>query len=72
MDEIRLEQVSRLLINMTYTITEVAYICGFNSILYFNRVFRSKHGCTPREFRQNYPAMRVFAQELYQITYLDS
>ncbi|ARK12514.1 AraC family transcriptional regulator [Fibrivirga algicola] len=60
LNEIRLGQASRLLIDTTNTITEVAYKCGFNNISYFNRVFRSKNGCTPREFRQNYSGTRVF------------
>ena len=60
LNEIRLGQASRLLIDTTQTIAEVSYKCGFNNLSYFNRIFRSKNGCTPREFRQNYSGTRVF------------
>ena len=60
LNEIRLGQASRLLIDTTHTIAEVSYKCGFNNLSYFNRIFRAKNGCTPREFRQNYSGTRVF------------
>ncbi|KAA9357636.1 AraC family transcriptional regulator [Larkinella humicola] len=60
LNEIRLGHASRLLIDTTHTITEISYKCGFNNMSYFNRIFRRKNGCTPREFRQNYSGIRVF------------
>ena len=60
LNEIRLGQAARLLIDTTHTIAEVSYKCGFNNLSYFNRIFRAKNGCTPREFRQNYSGTRVF------------
>ena len=52
--ELRLGHASRLLIDTTQTVCEVAYNCGFNNISNFNRLFRKKKGCTPKEFRENY------------------
>ncbi|MGV3558264.1 helix-turn-helix domain-containing protein [Larkinella arboricola] len=60
LNEIRLGHASRMLIDTTHTITEISYKCGFNNTSYFNRMFRRKNGCTPREFRQNYSGTRVF------------
>ena len=60
LNEIRLGHASRMLIDTTHTITEISYKCGFNNMSYFNRMFRRKNGCTPREFRQNYSGTRVF------------
>ena len=60
LNEIRLGHASRLLIDTTQTIAEVSYKCGFNNLSYFNRIFRKKNGCTPREFRGNYSGTRVF------------
>ncbi|MBC7923849.1 MAG: helix-turn-helix transcriptional regulator [Ferruginibacter sp.] len=60
LNEIRLGHASRLLIDTTQTVAEVSYKCGFNNLSYFNRIFRKKNGCTPREFRQNYSGTRVF------------
>jgi AraC-like DNA-binding protein len=50
-----------MLIATTKTIAEIAYSCGFNNISNFNRIFRKKKGCTPRELRESYDeGMRVF------------
>lgn len=59
--EIRLGHASRLLIDTSRSIAEVAYHCGFNNISNFNRLFKKKKGCTPKEFRENYTyEKRVF------------
>ncbi len=60
LNEIRLGHASRMLIDTTETISEISYKCGFNNLSYFNRIFRRKNGCTPKEFRQNYSGSRVF------------
>ncbi|MCU0324443.1 MAG: AraC family transcriptional regulator [Spirosomaceae bacterium] len=60
LNEIRLGQTSRLLIDSTQSIAEIAYKCGFNNLSYFNRLFRNKNGCTPKEFRENYTGKRTF------------
>ena len=36
--------------NKTFTLTSIAYDCGFNSKSTFNRVFKSTCGVTPSEF----------------------
>ncbi len=59
--EMRLGHASRLLIDTTESVAEIAYNCGFNNISNFNRLFKKKKGCTPREFRENYSyGNRVF------------
>jgi len=59
--EMRLGHASRLLIDTTQSVAEVAYTCGFNNISNFNRLFKKKKGCTPKEFRENYSyGSRVF------------
>ncbi|MFD2571473.1 AraC family transcriptional regulator [Spirosoma soli] len=60
LNDIRLGHASRLLIDTTCTVAEISYKCGFNNLSYFNRIFRRKNGCTPREFRCNYSGTRVF------------
>jgi AraC-like DNA-binding protein len=52
--ELRLGHSSRQLIDTTHSIAEIAYNCGFNNISNFNRLFKKKKGCTPKEFRENY------------------
>ena len=58
--EIRLGHASRLLIESTNSIAEVAYHCGFNNISNFNRIFKKKKGCTPRDFRDSFSGTRIF------------
>lgn len=59
--EVRLGHASRMLISTTKTIAEIAYSCGFNNISNFNRIFKKKKGCTPRELRESYDqGTRVF------------
>lgn len=54
LNEVRLGNASRMLIDTTQSITEVAYKCGFNNISNFNRIFKKKKVCTPKEFRETY------------------
>ena len=52
--DIRLAHASRLLIDTNQHISEIAYNCGFNNISNFNRLFKKKKGCTPKQLRENY------------------
>ncbi len=50
----RLSQASRLLLSNTdETIMDTARQCGFNSISYFNRIFKKKYGITPSALRSS-------------------
>lgn len=59
LNEIRLGHASRMLIDTTHSVTEVAYKCGFNNMSNFNRIFKKKKDCTPKEFRQAYNSTGV-------------
>ena len=59
--EIRLGHASRILLDTTQSISEIAYKTGFNNISNFNRIFKKKKGCTPKEFKKNYSSEeRIF------------
>ena len=61
LNEIRLGHASRMLIYTTHSIAEISYHCGFNNISNFNRIFKKKKTCTPKEFRENFTSgTRVF------------
>ena len=47
----RLQMACTMLRNTSETITTVSQNCGFHSVSYFGKVFRSQMGCTPYEFR---------------------
>jgi transcriptional regulator GlxA family with amidase domain len=59
LNEIRLGNASRLLIDTTQSISEIAYHCGFNNLSNFNRMFKKKKHCTPKEFREEYNASGI-------------
>ncbi len=60
LNDIRMGYATRLLIDSTESISEIAYKCGYNNISYFNRLFKSKKKLTPKEFRDNYSGSRTF------------
>jgi len=63
LNDIRLGHASRMLIDTTQSVAEIAYNCGFNNIANFNRTFKRKKACTPKEFREHYSktsGIRVF------------
>ncbi len=57
--EIRLGHASKMLIETTQSVNEIAYKCGFNNISNFNRIFKKKKACTPKEFRMTYNSSGV-------------
>ena len=50
----RVKEAEKLLLDPNITITEVAMRSGFSSIATFNRVFKSFKECTPTEFKNLY------------------
>jgi len=59
LNEVRLGTASRMLIDTTSSVTEIAYKCGFNNMSNFNRIFKKKKDCTPKEFREAYASSGV-------------
>jgi AraC-like DNA-binding protein len=59
LNEVRLGHATRMLIDTTNSINEVAYKCGFNNMSNFNRIFKKKKDSTPKEFRQTYTSSGV-------------
>ena len=57
--DIRIGFASRLLVDSTRNIAEICYDCGFNNLSNFNRIFRRKKGCSPKEFRENYRKKKI-------------
>jgi AraC-like DNA-binding protein len=54
LNEIRIGHASRLLADSNFNIANIAYKCGFNNISNFNRIFKRKKLCIPKEFRETY------------------
>jgi AraC-like DNA-binding protein len=59
LNDVRLGHASRMLIETTQSINEIAYKCGFNNMSNFNRVFKKKKDTTPNDFRHSYASVGV-------------
>lgn len=57
--DIRLGHAARQLVDSLKTIAEICYESGFNNVSNFNRAFKSRRGCTPKAFRENYSKHKV-------------
>jgi AraC-like DNA-binding protein/ligand-binding sensor protein len=49
---LRLTEAKKLLRETDWSITDIAFKCGFNDLSYFNRSFHVSEGCSPREYRK--------------------
>lgn len=52
--DVRLGHAARQLVDTAEGIAEICYVCGFNNLSNFNRIFKKKKNCTPKEFRERY------------------
>lgn len=57
--DIRLGFAIRSLVDTSMTCAEICYMCGFNNLSNFNRLFKKKKGCTPMEFREKYIKTKI-------------
>jgi AraC-like DNA-binding protein len=51
-EEQRIKKVTNLLLTTNYSLTQIAYECGFSSQSYFSYVFKRRMKMTPREYVQ--------------------
>lgn len=51
LNNIRLERAKDKLRHTDYGIAEIAVVCGFQNVTYFNRLFRRKYDCSPKSIR---------------------
>lgn len=58
LNEIRLGQATKLLIETNKSVGEVCFETGFNNISNFNRLFKKRQNSTPSEFRLNFKGKR--------------
>lgn len=54
LNDVRIDNASRLLAGMDYSISEIAYMCGFNNIANFNRIFKKTKKLTPSMYRKKF------------------
>ena len=51
LNEIRIRNASRILIQENLAVSEVCYLVGFNSMTYFNKQFKQIMGTTPKTYK---------------------
>jgi AraC-like DNA-binding protein len=57
--DVRIGHAIRMLVDSTHPVSEIAFLCGFNNLSNFNRVFKKKKGLPPKDFRQQYRKKKV-------------
>lgn len=58
---IRMENSEKLLCEDKYTLTQISDFCGFSSLAYYNKCFKTWHGITPAQYRKKpRPSSRSF------------
>lgn len=54
LQKVRIDQSMCLLANTNKKIIEIAELCGYSDMKFFNSIFKKNTGMTPREFRQGF------------------
>ena len=52
-NSLRLRRAEELLLSTSEKVIDIAFSCGFNTVSYFNRVFKNRHGVSPIEYRKH-------------------
>ncbi len=58
---VRLTKAEEALKNTSYTLSEIAYLCGFASLSTFSKFFKEKHGVSPTTYRKKVESGTNFA-----------
>lgn len=63
LNALRIDRARRYLRVTSWSIEETAAACGFTNLRTFDRVFSERCGCTPRDFRKSFLALRSEAAD---------
>ncbi len=58
---VRLTKAEEALKNTSYTLSEIAYLCGFGSLSTFSKIFKEKYGVSPTIYRKKVATGTNFA-----------
>ena len=61
--EYRLSMATSMLANSERTLSDISYLCGFNSPSYFGKLFRERCGLSPKKYREQ---TRILPEEQTQ------
>lgn len=51
LNKLRLAEAARLIAEKDVSVSEIAYLVGYNNVSYFNKLFKEEYGCTPKVFK---------------------
>lgn len=54
LNEYRINMASRMLLDTDYSVAEIGYGCGYESLPFFHKQFRKFKGCSPLVYRKKY------------------
>jgi len=58
LNDVRIGYASRKLVEKDLSISEIAFMSGFNNIANFNRVFKKNKGSTPTQYRDDFSGIK--------------
>jgi AraC-like DNA-binding protein len=59
LNDYRIGYSTRLLVESSFSVAEIAFQCGFNNLSNFNRIFKKRKHCTPSEYRENFAGTKT-------------
>lgn len=59
LNKLRLSEAARLLSNRKVGVAEAAFAVGYNSLSYFNRLFKKEFGCNPSSYTGPAPSLKT-------------
>lgn len=51
LNKLRLAEAARLIAEKDVSVSEIAYLVGYNNVSYFNKLFKEEYNCTPKVFK---------------------
>lgn len=52
LNQVRINNACKLLLDSDWTVSEIAYSCGYKTISNFNKLFKETTGLSPRIYRE--------------------
>ena len=71
LNDLRFENALRLMADESLSITEIALNCGFSDVKYMTRLFKTRFGKTPAEYRKKPISPERIAADLNETPYSD-
>ncbi|MDR7855441.1 helix-turn-helix domain-containing protein [Tissierella sp.] len=71
LNQIRVEESTKLLLDTSKNISEVSEEVGFSHVRYYNKHFKLHYDCTPMQYRKKYKVSEKELEKMKKLTYID-